>query len=274
MPLSPLKILLVGPQPPRRGGTAPSLMQLSVALQQIGHDMHVLAPITAETRDFDASFIPTLSGVRLSRYVVPYFMNDFSAVPYDENYRRHEHSAIERALPPLIDAERPDLIVAGQEPLAWIVPDIAKRYRLPCVLLLRGGPTWKIVTGAFPVSLGREWLEAFGRADRIVAVAHYFATGLQCLGLENVCAIPNHVDLRRFCPTPRCPELLRELDLNSADIIVLHASKLERRKRPLDIVSAAAAALQERPELVFIIIGNGPLLDDMKQACDSQAGVT
>ena len=202
VPPPPLKLLFVGPYPPRRGGSAPSLLQLTVALQERGHDVRVLAPITPETVASDASFVGTLSGLRLSRYPVPYFLYEYCHVPYDRVYRRAEHAGIEEALPRLIEAERPDVVIASQEPMAAIVPDVAKRHGLPSVLLLRGDPTWRIVDGSFPDEPGREWLESFARADRIVTVAHYFAKGLRRRGFDNVEAIPNHVDPRRFFPMP------------------------------------------------------------------------
>ena len=40
-------------------------------------------------------------------------------------------------LPALIQAERPDVVVAGQEPLAWYVPQIAREHGLPGVLSRR-----------------------------------------------------------------------------------------------------------------------------------------
>jgi hypothetical protein len=51
-----------------------SLVQLTTALHGRGHRIRVLAPITAERRDFDRTFVPELPGIRLARYLVPYFL--------------------------------------------------------------------------------------------------------------------------------------------------------------------------------------------------------
>jgi glycosyltransferase involved in cell wall biosynthesis len=173
----PLNLLFVGPYPPRHGGTAMSLVQLTTALHGRGHRIRVLAPITAERRDFDRTFVPGLAGIRLARYRVPYFLYIYDTIPFDEHYRRIEQRAIRRRLPTLIQAERPDIVVAGQEPLAWYVPQIAREHGLPCVLLLRGTPTSRIVEGSFPPEHGRPWLEAFRRADRVVTVSRFFEDG-------------------------------------------------------------------------------------------------
>jgi len=67
---SHLKLLFVGPYPPRHGGTTVSLLQLTTALHGRGHHIRVASPITAETRGFARTFVPG-PGIRLARYLVP-----------------------------------------------------------------------------------------------------------------------------------------------------------------------------------------------------------
>jgi glycosyltransferase involved in cell wall biosynthesis len=262
----PLNLLFVAPYPPRHGGTAVSLVQLTTALHGRGHRMRVLAPITAERRDFDRTFVPELSGIRLARYLVPYFLYIYDTIPFDEHYRRIEQRAIRRRLPALIQDERPDVVVAGQEPLAWYVPQIAREHGLPCVLLLRGTPTSRIVDGSFPEEHGRPWLDAFRKADRVVTVSHFFADGLRDRGLSQVCTIQNHVDLGRFRPEAKDLTLLEQLGIRHGQIVVVHVSKIEPIKRPLDLV-AVASKIGHVDDLVYVIVGEGPLLAEMKETC-------
>jgi len=243
-----------------------SLVQLTTALHGRGHRIRVLAPITAERRDFDRTFVPGLAGIRLARYRVPYFLYIYDTIPFDEHYRRIEQRAIRRRLPALIQAERPDIVVAGQEPLAWYVPQIAREHGLPCVLLLRGTPTSRIVEGSFPPEHGRPWLEAFRRADRIVTVSRFFEDGLRDRGLSQICTIQNHVDLRRFRPEAKDPTLLEQLGIREDQIVVVHVSKIEPIKRPLDLV-AVASKIGQAADLVYVIVGEGPLLAEMKETC-------
>ncbi len=231
--------------------------------------MRVLAPITPEKEreGFDTTFVPTLAGVRLTRYVVPYFLYVYADIPFDEDYRRLERAAIHDALPRLIEGEHPDLIVAGQEPLTWLVPEIAAHFDIPCAALLRGDPTWRIATGSFPQEEARPWLDAYASAQTCIAVAQYFEDGLRHLGLDNVCTISNHVDLKRFSPAPRPSDLVRELGVSDDDVVVLHASKIEPRKRPLDIITSATLALKKCPQLLYVIVGEGPMRETMEEAC-------
>lgn len=268
-----LNVLFVGPYPPSHGGTAVSLHQLTLALQERGHSVRVLAPLPADSDGFDDTFARGLGSVRLSRYAIPYFYYAFWALPYDEHYRAAEREAIHASLPALIEAERPDLIVAGHESLARLVPGIAAEHGLPCVLLVRGSPTWKIVSGDYPELEGREWLTAYARADRIVTVARYLARGLRTLGLTNVCSVPNHVDLVSLSPQPKDAAFERELDLDRNRVVALHASKLEVRKRPLDIVLSASAALRECPDLVYVVAGAGPLEAEL-EATSRRLGIS
>ena len=260
-----LNLLFVSPYPPRYGGTAASLRLLTNALHERDATIRVLAPIPFDRVDFDEEFVPTLGAIRLHRVLVPYFLYTYD-FPFDEDYRRVERREIRRILPELIEDERPDLIVAAQEPLAWCVPEVARRYGVPSVLLLRGSPTWSIIDGSMPAEHRRDWLTVFGHADRIVSVSHGFESGLRALGLDRIQAIPNHVDLDQFAPAGKDRSLLRELDIPEDATVVIHASKIEPRKRPLDLVEAAARLRDEDPGLVYLIVGDGPLLDELKTA--------
>jgi glycosyltransferase involved in cell wall biosynthesis len=262
----PLNLLFVAPYPPRHGGTAVSLVQLTTALHGRGHRIRVLAPITAERRNFDRTFVPGLSGIRVTRYLVPYFLYIYDTIPFDEHYRRIERRAIRRCLPALIQTERPDVVVAGQEPLAWYVPQIAREHGLPCVLLLRDTPTSRIVDGSFPPEHGRPWLDAFRKADRLVTVSRFFEDGLRDRGLSQVCTIQNHVDLDRFRPEAKDPTLLEQLGIRHDQIVIVHVSKIEPIKRPLDVV-AVASKIGHAADLVYVIVGEGPLLTEMKDTC-------
>jgi glycosyltransferase involved in cell wall biosynthesis len=262
-----LNLLFVGPYPPRQGGTAPSLLQLTSALSRRGHTVRVVAAITPQEADFDRAFVPTLDGIRLTRYVVPHYIYRHETIPFDEDHRRLERRALGRLLPRMIRAERPDVIVAGLEPLAWYVPQIARRHGIPSVLLLRGGPTFRIVEGSFPEEHARAWLEMFAQADRIVPVSRFFEEGLRSRGMTRVSAIQNHVDVDLFRPAPKDAGLLEELALRPDQIVVGHVSKLDPRKRVLDLVAAAARVGEPGTDVAYVIVGDGEMLGEVKDAC-------
>ena len=49
--------------------------------------------------------------------------------------------------------------------------------------------------------------------------------------------------------------------------MVFHASNMKPCKRPLDIVRSAQQVLEAAPNVVYLIAGQGPLLEEMKQLC-------
>jgi glycosyltransferase involved in cell wall biosynthesis len=57
-----------------------------------------------------------------------------------------------------------------------------------------------------------------------------------------------------------------ELSLSDADVAACFLSRLEPVKRPLLFVEMACRALKRRPEAVFVVIGEGPLLEPMREA--------
>jgi glycosyltransferase involved in cell wall biosynthesis len=122
------------------------------------------------------------------------------------------------------------------------------------------------VDGSFPAEHGEPWLEAFRRADRVVTVSRFFEEGLRDHGLKRVCTIQNHVDLGRFRPQAKDPALLERLGIRDGQTVVVHVSKIEPIKRPLDLV-AAASKIGQAADLVYVIVGQGPLLAEMKEAC-------
>jgi L-malate glycosyltransferase len=68
--------------------------------------------------------------------------------------------------------------------------------------------------------------------------------------------IPNFVDADRFRPAPRRPELVRELGLPPAPLL-LHVSNFRPLKRVDDVVRILAAVRREVPA-VLVLVGDGP----------------
>lgn len=81
--------------------------------------------------------------------------------------------------------------------------------------------------------------------------------------------IPNPVDLERFYPTTPSLRVRRRLAVGAGQLVVAHLSNLKPIKRPLDFVEAAKIAAREDERLVFVVLGDGPLHGEMKQACAS-----
>jgi len=262
-----LNILYVGTLPPHPGGTAVSCAQLLVGFVRFGHAVRAVAPITPEALSFGDRFAASHPGMGITRFLLPQF-DIATCVPLADDYRRAEHEQIRQALSVLIENERPDVIVIGRETFARHVPELARAYRLPCLLMSRtGNLIRRILDGIYPEDLARQLVEQLRAVDLIVVQARHMAVALQQLGCSRIAIIPNSIDVQQFLPKTRDDNLARELPVRSGDIIVVHLSNLTAAKRPLDIVNSAERALDQNPRLLYVIVGDGPYRERMEEAC-------
>jgi glycosyltransferase involved in cell wall biosynthesis len=201
--------------------------------------------------------------VAVTRYTVPFGSSSRTTGSTDPGYRRAEGERIGQALPALIRAGRPDVLILGRESIAWHVPRLTQHHGIPSLLMVHGGLTLAhLLSGAADVrALG----DGFRQATRIVAVAQHLARSLQALSLDNVTVVANPVDLDAFAPRPGSAELRRDLAIAADQPVALHVSNLRPLKNPLDIVRSARLTLRQRPGLVYVIVGDGPSRHEMER---------
>jgi glycosyltransferase involved in cell wall biosynthesis len=204
--------------------------------------------------------------MRITRYIVPYFETAPNN-PTPDHYGKNERREILRILSKLLTSERPDVIFAGRETFARVVPAFARRHGIPCVLRLAGGRTYGILSGAFDEAFTETLLAEFRLADLLVAPARHLQEGLAPFKLPQIRVIPNAVDLTAFAPSARNMKLFRELGAKEGDVLILHVSNLKEMKRPLDLVMSAEQALRQNPRLYFVIVGDGQLRPRLEITC-------
>jgi glycosyltransferase involved in cell wall biosynthesis len=260
-----LSVLYVGTLPPHPGGAAISAAGLLAGLAARGHTVRALAPVMPGPSGADGAW-PTPHGVRVSRFVVPYY--DITPdVGERSAYRRHQQEAIRALLPALIAAEAPDVLFVGRETLVPDVADVAQAHGIPCLVRLPGSVTRGLLQGTYPDGLARELLAACRRVQRMVAPAWHLAARARALGWTEVVVIPNAVDTELFAPRPKNDGLRRQLGIAADAIVVAHLSNLKAIKRPLDVVRSAREVLPQDPRLVYLIVGDGPARRAMEEAC-------
>lgn len=73
------------------------------------------------------------------------------------------------------------------------------------------------------------------------------------------------VELQAFSPATaeQRQEVRRELDLPPDAFVVISIMRLSQQKAPADLVEAAGRVLAQRPNTQFLIVGNGPLADEI-----------
>lgn len=259
-----MKIAYVGPLAPHPGGSATLGNTLLAGLARRGHAISAIAPITTEALGRGDPLAG--AGFTVTRYLVP----QFETVPYhpaSDEFRSLEGRAVAAHLPPLLEAVRPDVVIAGRETFAWHVPALARRHGVPCVVLAHGGVVWGLLDGTYPRDVAQPLLERLGEADCVIAVARHLAERLRELGLERVETIPNTVDSQAFAPAARDAALMRGLGITDHHVVVAHVSNLKHIKRGLDLVGSAALALRHDPRLLYLVVGDGPSRAEMEAEC-------
>jgi glycosyltransferase involved in cell wall biosynthesis len=176
----------------------------------------------------------------------------------DAAYRRAEDAGIRAALPRLIAARRPDVILIGRESVLGEVPPIASRHGIPTVALVQGGLTMRAILARAEDPLARHQAARLRQVDAVVTVAAHLRDALAPLGLRRVSTIPNPVDLERFRPGPKPPALTETLGLGAGTVVVSHVSNFKSAKRVSDVVASAARVLATRADVVYLLVGDGP----------------
>jgi glycosyltransferase involved in cell wall biosynthesis len=253
-----LSILYVGTLPPHPGGSAILAAQLLLGFADAGHRVRAIAP-TTESHVTE----PELTGVEVHRFPMPAFeMSPDQAPP--AGYREAEGREIRRLYNRLTQVEKPTVVIIGRESFSWHVTELARTSGVPSVLWVQGGSLWGMRSGSLPPEQRRQLLAQMSQVGRVVTVAEHIPATLAEMGIAGAYAIPNGVNLNHFSPDRDHIDLRELLDIPRHHLLVLHASNMKHLKRPGDCVSAAARIMQTESDVTWVLLGDGPALDEVR----------
>jgi len=107
---------------------------------------------------------------------------------------------------------------------------------------------------------------ACSTATDVVAVSSDLQERLCVEGWTRKCStIPNGVDLNAFRPDGPNDDWRVRLNIDVGGILVGHIARFDEIKRHRDLLLAAKILEKECPEVVLALVGQGPLLDEMKE---------
>jgi glycosyltransferase involved in cell wall biosynthesis len=265
-PARRVRILYVGSLPPARHGVAVMCGQLLEGLAAVGHRIRAITPVPEKLPRQSDQFSAAIPGVEVIGLPVAEVAFDHGWAP--DSYRALIGDGLQRIVDAQVAVERPDIIVMGSTSMAEHLPRIAALHALPSVVILHNGNVDATLKGGLPGGLhqSQRLLAGFRHADRLVAVAPHVAESARSLGLERVLVIENPVNVHRFAPRPKDRDLMEKLGIEPDALVVAHVSHLWPLKRPLDVVLAAERALSVEPRLLGLILGDGPLREQMEVA--------
>lgn len=185
----------------------------------------------------------------------------------------------------IVARERPALIQAGSGfrgyDQALVGLALARAYGVPFIYEVRGflEATWSSRTDL------QERGEYYGRrrmqdercmraADLVITIAGSMRDVLVERGIDpdKIRVVPNAVDIERFSPRAKDPELLQRLGLEGR-FVVGYVSNLGRREGLEYLLRAAAKLVADGREVACLIVGDGPERDGLaKLALDLGLG--
>lgn len=161
-----------------------------------------------------------------------------------------------RAIMKQAGTQKPDLIICGHIrllPLAWWA---ARKAGAKLWLIIHGIDAWTPVRPVVTKFLLR-------RVDRVIAVSCFTQRRFQSwTGYpdDRMQILPNCVDLSRFAPGPRNPELNERYGLVGKPVMLTLGRLVskERAKGMDEVLEAMPRLLKTHRDLVYIIAGDGP----------------
>lgn len=113
-------------------------------------------------------------------------------------------------------------------------------------------------------------------SDRIITVSNLnreeaFKAGLA--PAEKLVTIYSGIEYDRFRITVDKEQKCQSLGLNPQQPIIGMIGRLSPQKAPLDFVTAARHVLQKRPDAQFLMVGDGPLADEVRVAVGTETRI-
>ncbi len=107
--------------------------------------------------------------------------------------------------------------------------------------------------------------------DAVVAVSgdveKSIRSGINLNGHPRLDTISNGVDVEKLRPISKDQGWLKaELGIPAENRIVVNVANFTPKKRHIDLLTAARRVVAERPDVSFVLVGQGPLLEEMQAA--------
>jgi glycosyltransferase involved in cell wall biosynthesis len=161
----------------------------------------------------------------------------------------------------------------------------ARRAKVPVIIHTFHSFGWQVVRAAHTrpwqayTSSLKEWFYipieryAASLSDGLITVSELNkqeAFNINLAPREKFTTIYSGIDLNRFKVKADRIKTCHSLGLSPNQPVIGTVGRLSIQKAPLDFVAAAKMALQHKPETQFIMIGDGPLAAEVRQAIDNE----
>jgi teichuronic acid biosynthesis glycosyltransferase TuaC len=161
-------------------------------------------------------------------------------------------------------------------PWGFLGSKLKGRYKKPLIVTLRGIPFRDFANEALEKGgivrglESRKPIVAIRNADMVVTPHHEFIEKAKKLGIPGVKYISKHVDSVFFEKAVSKEELRAFKKENGLEgkIVITYLARLDPVKDPMTFIKAMPKVLEKRDDIVFFLVGDGPLRDDVLKAID------
>ena len=277
-----MRILIYGLNyAPELTGTGKYTAEMAEALQQQGHDVHVVCAPPYYPEWKIAKGYSGARGSRETRNQVRVWRSPLWVPAHPTGLKRMIHLASFAAgsLPALILQAwwRPDVVMS-------IAPTMLNAPAALVLARLMGALSWLHiqdfeVDAAFDLGLLKS--PRAGRFARVVEgallrrfnvvstisdkmVERAISKGVAA---SNVFRLPNWVDISAIYPLDRANKFRDELNIPESAKVVLYSGNMGA-KQGIEVLARAAAALAARQDIVFVFCGNGATKAELEKCCE------
>ena len=163
----------------------------------------------------------------------------------------------------------PDAIyIATEGPMGYTANRVAKQLNIP---VLSGFHTnfhqyiEHYHLGAFE-NLAYRYLRHFhNQTAGTLVPTNNQKSALEQYGFDNVSVLSRGVDSQLFSPSKRCEQLRAEWGLKEDDIALIYVGRIANEKNIQLALSAYQELKEDDPKLKFVLVGDGPLLNSIRQ---------
>lgn len=172
----------------------------------------------------------------------------------------------------IVGSERPRMVLCGHVNLLPFAAPIARRFRVPLVMLVYGIEVWK------PPRLASRVL--LSQVDRVVSISQVTVDKAvewsAALASKPFTLIPNAVDLAQYGPRlKKSVALLDRYQLHGRRVIMTLArlAARERYKGVDEVLEIMPSLLQRVPDLAYLVVGDGSDANRLKAKANA-SGLT
>ena len=244
--------------PPEVNGVAVTVARLIEGLLLRGHEIDLVRP-RQSLRGPQATAVEGLQELLMRGMPIPRYPQLRMGLP------------AKAALVSQWQRRRPDLVhVATEGPLGWSAVQAARKLRLPV------SADFRTNFHAYSRHYGLRWLNKtiltylrkfHNRADLTLVPTETLRQELAAMGFERLSVVGRGVDTQRFDPALRSPLVRARWGAAVDDPVVLYVGRLAAEKNLDLLIRAYQAMKQRRKSLRLVVIGEGPMADDLATQC-------